>query len=348
MKEFKIDYIIVGQGLAGTWLSHELLRRGHSVVVVNHQSDNISSRKAAGLYNPITGRKMVKTWRADDLFDHLEADYKALQTLTSGLFLHPKSIYRPFASAEDANDWSGRQADGQYADYIKKVNLSTRKIENIKDPFGGILLQRCGYVDLPTMLDAFKKYLSDKGLYVEELFDYSGMEFEEHTVSYKKWKASKIIFCEGPITGNPFWKDLPFRPVRGETIDIACDLQTEFIINHGVFMIPKDDFFTVGSTYDHKNLTYEPQKEGIENLKQRLEKIFSGSYRIVKERAGIRPATHDRKPYIGFSRNYGTIGIFNGFGTKGVSLSPYFAKHFADVLEGKSALDKEIDVQRVH
>ena len=124
-------------------------------------------------------------------------------------------------------------------------------------------------------------------------------------------------------------------------------LKTDLIINQGVFIIPKNDFFTVGSTYDHNLLSYEPQESGIQNLTSRLKKIYQGSFQIVEKRAGIRPATHDRKPYIGFHKNFGTIGIFNGFGTKGVSLSPYFAKHFVSVLENKIALDKEIDVQRV-
>ena len=136
--------------------------------------------------------------------------------------------------------------------------------------------------------------------------------------------------------------------MRGEVIDIECEIDSEYIINQGVFMIPKDGYWTVGSTYDHNVLSYEPQEAGIENLKNRLNKIYSGNYRIREKRAGVRPATHDRKPYIGFHKKNGTIAIFNGFGTKGVSLTPYFAKHFADVLEKNIKLDEEVDVQRVY
>lgn len=347
MQEFKVDYIVVGQGLAGTWLSHELLRRSHKILVINHHTNNSSSRKAAGLYNPITGRNMVKTWLADQLFSNLETDYALLEKELGESFLHPIPIYRPFKSVEDCNDWSGRQADGQYSDFIQQVTSKAYGIDNISDSNGGIILKNCGYVDLPKMLNAYQRYLKDKGIYHEELFDHKEMNLAEDQVTYKNWTAKKIIFCEGPTQGNSYWNHLPFRLVRGETMDIVCDLKTDLIINQGVFIIPKNDFFTVGSTYDHNLLSYEPQESGIQNLTSRLKKIYQGSFQIVEKRAGIRPATHDRKPYIGFHKNFGTIGIFNGFGTKGVSLSPYFAKHFVSVLENKIDLDKEIDVQRV-
>ena len=131
-------------------------------------------------------------------------------------------------------------------------------------------------------------------------------------------------------------------------MDIKTELNSDFIVNQGVFMIPKNGYFTIGSTYDHNNLTYQPQPEGIDTLKQRLQNLFTGKYEIIDERAGVRPATHDRKPYIGLHNSYKTLAIFNGFGTKGVSLTPYFAKHFVDVLQGSAALDQEVDVQRVY
>ena len=81
---------------------------------------------------------------------------------------------------------------------------------------------------------------------------------------------------------------------------------------------------------------------------RRVRTIFSGEIRLIDQRAGVRPATPDRKPYLGIHKEFETLGIFNGFGTKGVSLSPYFAKHFVDVLEGKTEIEKEVNVQRAY
>ena len=289
---------------------------------------------------------MVKTWRADEFFSKLEINYSLLEKKLGSRFLHPIPIYRPFKTIEDQNDWEGKAADEIFLSYLKEFRTSSIGYHEIHDPLGGIVLNKSGYVDIPTMLMAMKAFLMNKGIYRAEVFNYDKIELKPKSVTYDNLEAKKIIFCEGSLPKNPFW-DLPFRPVRGEIIDIEIDgLDAKHIINQGVFMIPKNDRFTVGSTYDHNNLTFEPQESGIKSLEDRLKKLFAGEYRIIEKRAGVRPATHDRKPYIGLHSVYKTLGIFNGFGTKGVSLTPHFAKHFIDVLQGKSELDEEVNVQR--
>lgn len=346
MRNTKVDYILVGQGLAGSWLAYEMIQRNLNIVVINHDKPETSSLKAAGIYNPITGRKMVKTWRADQLFPSLEASYTSLEKLTGKSFLHPVPIYRPFKTIEDQNDWEGKVVDDNYRLFLKKMLTTSMGLEDVQDSLGGIIINQSGYVNIPVMLEGVRNFLIGMGIYRSEVFDYRSMEIASDMVSYKGFAAKKIIFCEGALSANSYWK-LPFKPVRGEVMDITCDLNTDYIINQGVFMIPKGDRFTVGSTYDHNNLTFEPQDSGIKSLEERLKKLFSGKYQIVDKRAGVRPATHDRKPYIGLHHKYKTLGIFNGFGTKGVSLTPHFAKHFVDVLQGKSEIDEEVHVQRV-
>ncbi|MEO1255692.1 MAG: FAD-dependent oxidoreductase, partial [Bacteroidota bacterium] len=342
----KVDYIVVGLGIAGSWLTLELLKRDVNVIVIDQDIDRTSSHRAAGIYNPITGRKMVKTWRADSLFPHLEKHYQRIETLLSEKFLHPIPIYRPFSSVESRNDWEGFIEDTSYKTFLARMITDKIGYENIQDSFGGIILNHSGYVNIPLMLKAVKAMLVNKGIYREEVFDYSKMMLSENFVRYDDLQANKVFFCEGVIGSNPFWK-LPFKPVRGEIIDIKCNLQPKHIINQGVFMIPKSGYLTVGSTYDHNNLGYEPQESGIQKLASRLSKLYLGSYEVIDKRAGVRPATHDRKPYIGLHYKYKTLGIFNGFGTKGVSLAPYFAKHLVDALQGKNEIDKEVDVKRV-
>ena len=289
---------------------------------------------------------MVKTWRADELFPTLESQYEELEKLTGKSFLHRVPIYRPFKTIEDQNDWDGKAADTSHQKYLSEFRVKSMQYSDVVDPLGGIVLNHSGYVNIPAMLEAIQTYFIDKGVYHSEVFDYSEMVIEENTVSYKHWTAKKVIFCEGSLSKNPYWK-LPFRPVRGDIIDVKCDLKSNHIINQGVFMIPKSDCFTVGSTYDHNNLTYQPQEGAIKSLEERLKKLYQGNYEIVEKRAGVRPATHDRKPYIGLHPEKKTLGIFNGFGTKGVSLTPYFAKHFVDVLQQKSEIDEEVNVERV-
>ncbi len=62
--------------------------------------------------------------------------------------------------------------------------------------------------------------------------------------------------------------------------------------------------------------------------------------------AAIRPATLERRPFIGFHPRHPQIAIFNGMGTKGCSLAPYFAKQLVDHLTNKNELSPEVNVDR--
>jgi glycine oxidase len=61
----KYDYLIVGQGIAGSTLAYMLRKKGKQVFIIDKFSPNSSSQVAAGLVNPITGRRIVKSWLAD-------------------------------------------------------------------------------------------------------------------------------------------------------------------------------------------------------------------------------------------------------------------------------------------
>ncbi len=61
------DVLIVGQGLAGTWLSWWLEQAGISCRVMDDADPGSASKYAAGLINPVTGRRMVKTWMIEEL-----------------------------------------------------------------------------------------------------------------------------------------------------------------------------------------------------------------------------------------------------------------------------------------
>ena len=48
------DYLIVGQGLAGSCMALQLLKRGKKILVIDQPHTNSSSMVAAGMFNPGT------------------------------------------------------------------------------------------------------------------------------------------------------------------------------------------------------------------------------------------------------------------------------------------------------
>lgn len=62
-----VDYIIIGQGISGTWLSYYLLKENKTILVFDKQHLQSASNVASGLINPVTGRRVVITWMAEEL-----------------------------------------------------------------------------------------------------------------------------------------------------------------------------------------------------------------------------------------------------------------------------------------
>ena len=63
----KVDFLIIGQGISGTWLSYYLQKEGKSFVIIDKANNNSPSSVSAGIINPVTGRRMVKVWMAEDI-----------------------------------------------------------------------------------------------------------------------------------------------------------------------------------------------------------------------------------------------------------------------------------------
>lgn len=330
--------LIIGQGLAGSILSYEFLKAGADIHILNLEKKDTSSAKAAGLYNPITGRKMVKTWLADELFPGLENYYREISGFLGKEIVFPRPIYRPFISVEERNDWEGRAGDPSFASFVNQVHTRSLGVPGLQDRHGGVQLKYTGSVDLPEMIHLFRQYFKEKHIYTNGTFHSEG------TSQY-----DKVIFCDGPdYHSSPYWAGLDFRLVKGEVLELRCDLPQGMVYNRGVFVLPKGGTFWVGSTYDHKTLDHVPSKAGRKDILQRFEKLYSGPYEVIGSWAGVRPATFDRRPFIGLHPDDARIGIFNGFGTKGVSLVPYFAKQMVNFCDKKQELLPDIDVRRMY
>jgi glycine oxidase len=113
-------------------------------------------------------------------------------------------------------------------------------------------------------------------------------------------------------------------------------------------MVPmhEKNTYRVGATYETKLLSTETTETGRKELSDKLTELLKVPFRIVSQDWGFRPTTPDRKPLLGPLPNNENIIIFNGLGTKGVSLAPYFSKHLLDGLLGKTEILPEVNINR--
>ena len=352
----RFNYIIVGQGLAGTILAQTLLKHGRSVLIIDAQDLSQASRIAAGLYNPVVFKRLVKSWMADELIVCMDDFYTDAEQLVNEKFYFKKRIVKLFAEEQEKTLWlkKSNEAVGKYLSKTIRDNFLSDVIHNSPTGESSEVLD-AGNLDTRLFLKSFRSYFQINNILLEEKFDYDQLLISENTVSYKNIKADKVIFCEGyKAIDNPYFKWLPFKLTKGEIITVkipslfknAMDA-SEKVINKGVFILPLgNDIYKVGSTYEWDDLTEQPTEKGKAYLIEKLEKVLRIPFEIIDHQAGIRPTVLDRRPLIGLHPQHPSLGVFNGMGTKGVMLAPYFANQFVDFLENNLPLDKEIDIAR--
>lgn len=343
-----INYLIIGQGLAGSALAWELIQRGKSVMVYDEPKENRASSVAAGLFNPITGRVMTKTWKADELFSFLEKFYSAAGKVLGKNFFHLLPIYRPFISAKEMQQWKVKSKSQENENFVLKFHDNPSFAHQVINPFGGIEIAHSGYLDTRLWISTVRDFLRGHGFYAQEKFQ-EDVLLVDNLIRYKEYTAEKIIFCNGSAALQSKWFGwLPLKPLKGETLDVRVETKPERIFNRGVYLVPSagENTYKVGATYQHAPFLEGPTPEAKEDLKTKLTELIRLPFDIIHQDWGIRPTSPDRRPLLGSHPANKNVVIFNGLGTKGVSLSPYFAHQLAGWLEDKDDLSTEVNIYR--
>jgi len=345
-KSQHVDYIIIGQGLAGSALAIQLVKLGKRILVIDQPLRNTSSRVAAGLFNPITGRRMAKTWMADILFPYLHNHYRAVETLTGERFFYPMPLYRPFLSIEEQNEWMAKSAAPVFQPYIENI-FTHSAYPNVSDVYGGLLLRQCGYLDTTHYIESVRMLIEREAIFLMEYIEDKDLTVRQDGVRFKNYEADKIIFCNG-THANKWFDWLPIRRLKGETIRIQSSHRQELIINRGVYIVPSNQAgeWRVGATYNLQDESPVVTENARNELVEKMKELVSFPFNIVGQEWGLRAATPDRRPFLGRHPELSSAFIFNGLGTKGVSLAPFFAEVLVHSIENGEPLNKEVDIER--
>ncbi|MGK0290161.1 MAG: glycine oxidase [bacterium] len=346
-KHMKVDYIIVGLGLAGLAFSRELTKHNKKFIVFEDDSQH-SSKVAGGMYNPVVLKRFTPVWDAKTQLEKALPFYEELEDLLGGKYDYKVDIYRLFTSIEEQNNWFATCDNPVLSDYmIPKV--IKRKYNGIDSPFGYGNVTKTGRLDTLTLLNDYRKHLEKENLITYDKFDHESIILDKDKVEYKDITAAKVVFCEGfGIKKNPFFKMLPMEEAKGEMITIhAPELLIDFVLKSSVFIMPLgNDLYKIGATFNWDDTTSTPTEKAKNELIDKLNKIISVPYKIVGHVAGIRPTVRDRRPLIGVHSKYSQLTILNGLGTRGVMIAPTVAAELYDHLENGSELRKEININR--
>ena len=313
--------LIHGGGLAGVTFGWALHRRGVPFRIVDEYRVVTSSKIAAGLMTPITGKRLNESHRWREFFPVAVEFYRWVEVQLACTVFVPKSIIRLFTSEAEAGRLD-RSSD--------LVSSATPTLpEFVQAPFGAFEMPSAGQLRV-------RDYVEKSLLYFDTL---------------PECQPDVTIWCEGyrPDPTSHF-ASVPMRPAKGEILTVRLPgIVDQHVFNCGGFWLTQHvgDTYHFGATYSWDQLDCVPTAVGRTELESRLRQIVSVPFKVVDHQAAVRPIAVGQRPKLGLHPKDPSQGYFNGLSSKGALLAPYYANMLADALLGRGGIEDDVNVATV-
>lgn len=319
------DLLIIGQGLAGTSLALQADRIGKTFHIVDRPQAGAASRVAAGLINPVTGRNLSTTWMAGTLFPYAEQWYRQWEQVYGQAVYHRIPIWRIFSKPKEVDRFHHHLETGNpYVHPLPTADL----FAGLLAPLGGAILSPSGWLDTPAFLASNRQQWITKGQLSEGIVAPEALQRKTDHWQWNGIAAEHVVWCDGFWgTGHAAFPNLPFAPTKGEILTLEIpDLPSSQILIKGHFLVPLgQQLFRLGATYHWTQLDGRPTQAAADILLHRLTQLIDLPFRVVDHQAGVRPTVVDRKPLFGESHVQPHQWLFNGLGSKGSTIGPFWA-----------------------
>jgi glycine/D-amino acid oxidase-like deaminating enzyme len=234
-------------------------------------------------------------------------------------------------------------------EYLALSNDPSLFNDHFNYDFGFGSIDPCYVVNLSELLFTWREHLTRNNLLLTEKFVHDDLSVSNAGIRYKNVVADKIIFCDGIYSStNKYFSRLPFALNKGEALVIQTDFIPEtYIYKKGITISPLGNHqFWVGSSHEWNFTDNTPSDHFLYRTSETLTQWLRQPFKVVDQVAAIRPATVERRPFVGMHPHFPAMGILNGMGTKGCSLSPYFANQLVNHLTNDSPVLPEADISR--
>jgi len=344
----KVDYIIVGLGIAGVSLCEQLQKHGKSFMIVDNGGDG-STAKSGGVFNPTVLKRFTAAWNASAFFPVAVNFYKSLSVKLGNDFFVETPIFRIFKSVVEQNNWSVASDKRELQKFLSTEFLKNEN-QSIKAPFGFGKVLGTAQIKTDSLLSTYRNFLENKGFLLSENFQYELIQQQENTVVYKNISAKKILFAEGAkAVENPFFPTHTLIGNKGEYLIIkAPKLKLEALLKGSMYVIPLgNDNYKVGATYSRDDYSLTPTEIAREEILSKLKTFVNCPFELIGQTAGVRPTTKDHRPLLGSLIESPNLVFFNGLGSRGFLMAPLLSEILFGFLENSISLPKEMDIQRM-
>lgn len=339
----QVDFLIVGQGLAGSILALNLQQRGKSVLVIDNDHYGSASQVAAGLINPVTGHRLNLTDNFEQYWPVANDFYQSFAKTTGKSVHRDVTQYRRIKHPGQVTYLDKRLQQAEYQSLLSKHSDSPFVAT---EPHSCIQVHQTSAVDTPTLLSQIKSMLVDENAYSPAKLNYHDLSATSQGITVQGVQASTIIFCEGyQAIENPWLENLPFKLAKGEILDVEVSAPLPGMLSWGSWLLPSADnpaSARLGANYDWHDLSLTPTPETAQKLLTSMQQHTGLQAKTTAHQTGIRPTTRQRRPFIGAIRSLQNAYCFNGFGSKGCLTIPYYANLLCEHLITGKPLPEEL------
>jgi glycine/D-amino acid oxidase-like deaminating enzyme len=355
------DYLVIGQGIAGTVLAQSLASRGLTFWVIDAPNPESASHVAGGILDPVSGQKFTPAWRGREFLDASQkffSDFQEDLGLDASL---AQGVQRAFSNP-DAPGWFAKRAQAweEQGFRLEKLDLSQIPKQALTE-WGGFSVPEGGAFSVTRILSAFRRSLKEKDQLIEGKIRWSDLVISESGVECLGLRARRVVLCLGHelLDFEDFAKSARWGNTRGEILDCEWPEQdwggSVFKSHYALIPTEKKGRFRWAANYVNRTREASPTPESREILLQGFAQSFSQEARekiqIIGQRAGIRLSVIDHMPVIGDLTHWGgawdRVAVFTAFGSKGLLWSPLCASWLLDALEKKIAVPIEVSSRRL-
>ncbi|MFA6151583.1 MAG: FAD-dependent oxidoreductase [Chitinophagaceae bacterium] len=329
------DILIIGQGIAGTLLSYELMCEGKSVMVIDTPDKHKASLVAAAVINPLIGKNWTIAKDAAMLIPHAVKTYKALGEKFEQNFLIEKDLFVFHQNVKQEQTFADQISDGNSylhdlgmpeTDSLKQFFFADDKIGKVNPVYT---------VEAASLLRQWTSYIQAENSFETEKFDMADLKISTDRIAYKGISADKIVFCEGAAgRNNPLFPHVNFTTNRGDVLLLSIpELTTNHLYQKGIRLVPRSDgLFWCGSNYTWKYDSLLPDKNWRSETEAQLKNWLKLPFEMTDHLVAERPTTAGQQTLLLQSELHKNVYFFNGLGTRGFSAGPFLANKMAQLL----------------
>ncbi|QXD15541.1 FAD-binding oxidoreductase [Rhodocaloribacter litoris] len=346
------DTIIVGGGLAGAAAALHLSRTERVLLVEAERPAAGASGAAAGLVNPLMGRRARRPWQAEQALEALHATL----ALAGAAGLFRPGLLRPATDPDQAACFrEAARAHPHLGSWCTPAEVRAL-FPPVQAPHGALYVHAGGAVPVPAFVEAMLAAAQRRGTVVRTGTRLTGWRetaryveaILEHDSDRTRCRTGRLLLAPGAdYTRFPALAGLPLHGVKGQTVRVRLpghgDLGALPSLSGNGYVVVESDTLVVGSSYEHRFLDRRPSDETSRRLLARAVRMLPllRQAQPVSATAGVRVTVPGRRlPLLGPLPAHPRLWVFTGLGSKGLLMAPWIARHLA----GPEAIPAELRV----